>query len=132
MWMLDTNTCSYVLKHRPAAARKRFEAARPRELAISSVVLAELNYGAARLPAGAKIAKEIADFAARLEVVSWDAAAAVTYGQLRARLEKRGRLIGAMDLMIAAHALSNGSTLVTSNLREFGRVSDLPLENWVG
>ena len=130
MWMLDTNICSYVLRKRPEAVRRRFAAVAAEDLAVSTVVQAELYYGAARHPSGAAIRSEIDDFLRRLRVLSWDGAAAEAYGQLRALLENKGNVIGAMDMMIAAHALSLDATLVSNNLREFRRVKGLRLENW--
>ncbi len=130
-YMLDTNICSYVLRRRPASVRERFDEAGPEALAISTVVLAELLYGAARHPAGAVIRREIRDFASRLSVVPWDEAAAEHYGDLRAELDGRGRPLGAMDLMIAAHARSRAATLVSNDVRHFARVEGLLLAGWV-
>lgn len=129
--MLDTNICSYVLRRRPASVKQRFDEAGPDVLAISSVVLAELLYGAARHPDGAVIRREIRDFVSRLQVLPWDEAAAEHYGDLLAGLERRGRPLGAMDLMIAAHARSRGATLVSNDVRHFERVEGLLVANWV-
>jgi tRNA(fMet)-specific endonuclease VapC len=129
--MLDTNICSYVLRDRPPSVRKRFEKAGSGNLAISTVVLAELYFGAARHPKGAAIRREIDDFSARLEVLSWDEAAADHYGEIRTFLERNGTPIGAMDLMIAAHARSVGATLVSNDISLFSKVSGLKLANWV-
>jgi tRNA(fMet)-specific endonuclease VapC len=129
--MLDTNICSYVLRSRPASVKQRFEGAGPDSLSISSVVLAELLYGAARHPAGAAIRREIRDFVSRLAVLPWDGAAAEHYGDLRAALERSGRPLGAMDLMIAAHARSRGATLVSNDVRHLRRVEGLLVANWV-
>jgi len=130
-YMLDTNICSYVLRSRPASVKQRFDEAGPEALCISSVVLAELLYGAARHPAGAVIRREIRDFVSRLAVLPWDEAAADHYGDLRAGLERHGRPLGAMDLLIAAHARSRGATLVSNDVRHFERVEGLLVANWV-
>ena len=130
-YMLDTNICSYVLRSRPASVKERFDEAGPDALGISSVVLAELLYGAARHPSGAVIRREIRDFVSRLDVLPWDEAAAEHYGDLRAGLERHGRPLGAMDLMIAAHARSRGATLVSNDVRHFERVEGLLVANWV-
>jgi len=130
-YMLDTNICGYVLRSRPASVKRRFDEAGPDELGISSVVLAELLYGAARHPAGATIRREIGDFVSRLVVLSWDEGAAEHYGDLRAELEKGGRPLGAMDLMIAAHARSRGATLVSNDVRHLRRIRGLLVANWV-
>ncbi len=130
-YMLDTNICSYVLRSRPASVKERFDEAGPDALGISTIVLAELLYGAARHASGAAIRREIRDFVSRLNVLPWNEAAAEHYGDLRAELERRGRPLGAMDLMIAAHARSRGATLVSNDVRHFERVEGLLVANWV-
>jgi tRNA(fMet)-specific endonuclease VapC len=130
-YMLDTNICSYVLRSRPLSVKARFDEAGDAALSISSVVLAELLYGAARHPQAVAIRREIADLVSRLAVLPWDEAAAEDYGCLRATLEKAGRPIGAMDMMIAAHARSAGLTLVSNDVRHFDRVEGLSVANWV-
>jgi tRNA(fMet)-specific endonuclease VapC len=122
--------CSYVLRKRPPSVKVRFDRAGADNLAISSVVLAELYYGAARHPKGADIRSEVDDFASRLRVIPWDEAAADRYGLLRAALERSGTPIGCMDMLIAAHALSLDATLVSYNARHFENVPGLKLENW--
>ena len=130
-YMLDTNICSYVLRSRPPSVKARFDEAGDGALAISTVVLAELCYGAARHPQGVAIRREIADLVSRLAVLPWDEAAAEDYGVLRATLEKAGTPLGAMDMMIAAHARSAGLTLVSNDVRHFDRVEGLSVANWV-
>ena len=130
-YLLDTNICSYILKNRPLSVKQKFDEVGAEQLCISSVVLAELYYGAARHPKSVIIRKEIDDFASRLLVVAWDEQAANHYGTIRAALEKVGTPVGAMDMLIAAHARSMGATLVTNNLREFERIEGLVLQNWV-
>jgi tRNA(fMet)-specific endonuclease VapC len=129
--MLDTNICSYVLRSRPASVRARFDEAGPGALAISTVVLAELLFGSARHPNAAAIRQDIGDLASRLDVVPWDEAAAEHYGAIRAALEMRGTPLGAMDMLIAAHARSRGATLVSNDVRHFDRVDGLLTANWV-
>jgi len=131
-WMLDINTASYVIRRRPPAVKRRFDAAGHGNLAISVVVLAELLYGAELHPTrGDDIRADIEDFRRRLAVVPWSEAAAAHYAQLRAKLRKFGTPIGNMDLLIAAHARAQGAVLVTNNLGEFRRVQGLALENWL-
>ena len=129
--MLDTNMSSYILKHRPAKVRARFEEAGNDGLVLSTVVLAELYYGAARHPKGTVIREEIDDFAVRLAILPWDGSAADHYGSIRAALERVGSPIGAMDMMIAAHARSLDATLVTNNTKHFRRVPGLLLTHWL-
>lgn len=128
-YMLDTNICIYVVKHHPASLRDAFNR-HSEHLCISSVVLAELLYGAEKSAQPDHNRDTVERFAARLDVVHFDDRAAAHYGRLRADLEREGRPIGPYDLMIAAHARSLGLTLVTNNEREFRRVPGLLLENW--
>jgi tRNA(fMet)-specific endonuclease VapC len=130
-YLLDTNICSYILKNRPVSVKHKFDEVGAEHLCISSVVLAELYYGAARHPKSVIIRKEIDDFVSRLLVVAWDEQAANHYGAIRAALEKAGTPVGAMDMLIAAHARSMGATLVTNNQREFERIAGLAVQNWV-
>lgn len=130
-YMLDTNICSYVLRSRPPSVKARFDKVGPGALTVSTVVLAELFYGAARHPKAAAIRREIGDLASRLDVVPWDEEAAEHYGAIRAALEKRGTPLGAMDMLIAAHARSRGATLVSNDVRHFDRVEGLLVANWV-
>ncbi|MFZ4858355.1 MAG: type II toxin-antitoxin system tRNA(fMet)-specific endonuclease VapC [Desulfuromonadaceae bacterium] len=130
-YMLDTNICSYILKNHPASVKLKFEEVGAGNICISAIVLAELYYGAARHPKGIVIRREIDNFVSRLVVIPWDENAADHYGAIRASLEKTGTLVGAMDMLIAAHARSCGATLVTNNLREFDRIKGLTSLNWV-
>jgi len=130
-YMLDTNICSYILKNHPVAVKLKFEEVGFGNICISTIVLAELYYGAARHPKGIVIRREIDDFISRLIVIPWDETAADHYGAIRASLEKAGTLVGAMDMLIAAHARSCGATLVTNNVREFDRIKGLASTNWV-
>jgi tRNA(fMet)-specific endonuclease VapC len=130
VYMLDTCICSYILKKRPQSVQARFAGLEPDALCISAVTLAELYYGAARHPKGEAIRKEIDDFTARLSIASWDETAADHYGTIRTVLEKKGTPIGAMDMLIAAHARSIKAVLVTNDLRHFTRVPGLKVEDW--
>jgi len=131
MWMLDTDTCSYILRAHPAGAAARFKQSGPDEIGLSTVVLAELYYGACLLPNRTALRRNIEEFVRGLMLLPWDSSAADHYGDIRAELERKGTSIGGMDLMIAAHARSRGATLVTNNTKHFRRVPDLKLENWI-
>ena len=130
-YMLDTNICSYILKNHPIAVKQKFEEVGAGNIYISAIVLAELYYGAARHPKGIVIRREIDNFVSRLVVIPWDENAADHYGSIRASLEKAGTPVGAMDMLIAAHAKSCAATLVTNNMREFERIKGLKLLNWI-
>jgi tRNA(fMet)-specific endonuclease VapC len=129
-FLLDTNIVIYVLKKRPLEVLKIFNANASR-MAISSITLSELIYGAEKSVNIAKNLEAIEDFVSHLEVLPYDARASQHYGQIKAALEKKGKIIGENDIHIAAHAISQGLILVTNNLKEFKRVSNLALENWV-
>ena len=116
---------------------RRFAADRLRQCAIgevglSTITLAELQYGVTKSQAPERNREALEAFILLLEVVTFDVAAAAAYGPIRAELERQGTPIGAIDLLIAAHALSLRVTLVTNNTREFIRVTGLRVENWVG
>ena len=129
-YLLDTNVVIYVLKHRPIKVLETFNKNTNR-MAISSITLSELIYGAEKSVKIDKNLEAIEDFISHLEVLSYDAKASQHYGQIKAGLEKKGKIIGENDIHIAAHAISQGLILVTNNLKEFKRVPNLALENWI-
>lgn len=130
MYMLDTNICIYVLKHRSDKMRRKFKAIK--SLCISSVVYGELCFGIENGDATVKKTRweQLDVFTQRLLIEPWDEEAARHYGFIRALLKKQGTPIGNNDLLIAAHARSTNAVLVTNNVQEFERVPDLSLENW--
>ena len=128
--LLDTNICIYIIKQQPAAVLQRFLEFEVGDIGISSITLSELRYGVAKSSHREKNAKALDEFIIPLEVVSFDEQAAYVYGNIRASLEKVGTPIGSMDMLIAAHAVSLGIPLVTYNIREFTRISDLTVLDW--
>ena len=130
MILLDTNICIYIINAKPPGVLAHFERYRLGDVGISSVVASELAYGVAK-SRSVRNRQALEMFLAPLEVLPFDEGAVLVYGDLRAELERDGRSIGALDTMIAAHALSLDATLVTNNFREFSRVPRLNLENWV-
>ena len=130
MILLDTNICIYIINMRPPEVLARFREYRLGEIGVCSVVAAELAYGVTK-SRSARNRSALEMFLAPLEVLPFDEAAVWAYGDLRASLEREGQPIGALDTMIAAHALSLDAPLVTHNTREFARVPGLRLENWV-
>jgi tRNA(fMet)-specific endonuclease VapC len=131
MWMLDTSICSFILKRRPPSIQARLESLPEDQVGVSTIVAAELRYGVARHPERTRIGLEVEDLLARLAVLPWDDAAARSYGDLRADLERKGTPIGGMDLLIAAHGLALDAVVVTNNRREFDRVPGLQIEDWL-
>ena len=129
-YLLDTNICIDVIKRRPELVLDRFNE-NAAHLAISSITLAELLHGAEKSSQPQRTLAVVEDFCSRLDVLDYVAKAAQHYGQIRASLEQRGTPIGVNDLHIAAHARSEGLTLVSNNLREFERVDGLLYENWL-
>lgn len=129
-YMLDTDTCIYVIKNRPTGMHERFNR-HSGELCLSTVTLGELVFGAENSTRPDDNLAVVESFIARLRVLDFDQVAARHFGEIRAVLKRRGRPIGSFDQMIAAHARSAGLTLVSNNTREFERVDGLLLENWV-
>jgi tRNA(fMet)-specific endonuclease VapC len=129
-YMLDTNICIYVIKNRPAALRERFDQL-AEALCISAITLGELLYGVEKSARRSQNLQAVEQFTARLEVVPFSLRAAAHFGQIRAELAKLGTLCGAYDMLIGAHARSEGLMLVTNNVREFHRIPGLLVDNWV-
>lgn len=128
-FLLDTNLCIRVLRDRPPSLRDRFN----REadgLAISTIVLTELLHGAAKSARPEANRREVENFASRVDVLAYDAAAASHAADIRATLERKGLPIGGYDVLIAGHARSRGLIVVTGNRGEFGRVDGLRCQDW--
>jgi tRNA(fMet)-specific endonuclease VapC len=128
--MLDTDTCSYIMKRSHPLVLKRLQTVPVSDVCISVITRAELLHGVEVSPRRAHDAAALAAFLPYVETLEFGDDAAVHYAEIRADLTKRGALIGANDLFIAAHALARDVTLVTNNTVEFERVKDLTLENW--
>ncbi|HEX4855487.1 MAG TPA: type II toxin-antitoxin system VapC family toxin [Limnobacter sp.] len=126
---LDTNICSYILRRHPGEMIERFAGLNKNELWLSAIVAAELRYGAAKI-ASPRFKAAIEAWLAGFEVLPWPVNAAHHYAQIRAALERAGKPIGGMDLMIAAHVIAEDSVLITNNAREFHRVPGLAVEEW--
>lgn len=129
-YLLDTNIVIYVIKRRPIEILQTFNENTGR-MAISSITLSELFHGAEQSSRINENLRVIEDFCSRLEVLPYTAKASQHYGSIRAALETKGETIGVNDLHIAAHARSEGLTLVSNNLNEFSRVPALQSENWL-
>jgi len=129
-YMLDTDMCIYIAKHRPPEVRARFERLKPGQLIMSAITYGELCYGASKSSQQASALAQLREMVQDVPVAELDARASEAYGEIRATLEKEGRLIGNNDLWIGAHALALNLTLATNNEREFKRIPGLSLENW--
>ena len=129
-YMLDTNICIYIIKNKPKKVIIELKRHKPSEICVSAITYAELTYGVEKSMAVEKNRLALALLFSNIEVLDFDIKAAIHYGKIRAYLEKQGTPIGPLDMMIAAHAISLGYTVVTNNIKEFQRVPDLKLENW--
>lgn len=130
MFMLDTDICIYTIKRKPAQVLKRLEMLQPGMVFMSSITYAELMNGAKKSSHIVKNIQRLEALSEIIEVIPFDKAAAIVYGDVRFNLEARGMVIGGNDLLIAAHAISTDLTLVTNNIREFSCVTGLKIENW--
>ncbi|MFH1981736.1 MAG: type II toxin-antitoxin system VapC family toxin [Pseudomonadota bacterium] len=130
-YMLDTNICIYLIKQKPAVVLERFRQTDISEISISSITLSELFYGVSKSSKPEQNLMALTQFAAPLEIMPFGGEAAQYYGDLRTHLEIQGTPIGSLDMLIAAHAISLSSTLITNNEKEFNRVPNLKIENWV-
>jgi tRNA(fMet)-specific endonuclease VapC len=129
-YMLDTDTCSYIMKRSHPTVLKRLQAIPVTDVCMSVITKAELLYGVEVSPRRAQDAAALAAFLPYVDAVDFADDAALHYAEIRADLKRRGSLIGANELFIAAHARALGLTLVTNNTAEFARVGKLKLENW--
>jgi len=128
-YLLDTNTCIEILRN-DEKVLSAFQAKLHEGVAISSIVLAELEYGVCNSSAYEKNRETLISFLSLVELLSFDGAAAIAYGGIRADLKRKSCLIGQLDMLIAAHAKANDLTIVTNNLRDFNRVEGLKSEDW--
>ena len=129
-YMLDTNICIYVIKHKPEKVFRKIQTIYPEDVCISSVTYAELVHGVEKSAAVEKNRLALSMVLANMEILGFDVEAADCYGKIRADLEKKGTPIGPLNMMIAGHAQSLGYTVVTNNVKEFSRVNALRIENW--
>ncbi len=131
MYLLDTNICIYIIRKKPVEVLKTLKTKLKKDICISSITIAELEYGVSKsqFPEKNKIA--LIEFISIFNILPFDDNDAVEFGAIKTDLEKKGRIIGPMDLLIAAQAKSKKLILVTNNLKEFERVEGIKTENWV-
>lgn len=131
LYMLDTDTASYIIKGRSPGIEAKLVDILPSMVCISVMTRAELLYGLKRLPADHRLHLAVLQFLKTVRVPAWDAEAADWYASIRHQLITTGQPIGELDMMIAAHSLSAGAVLVTNNVRHYERIeAPLILENW--
>jgi len=131
MYLLDTNICIYIIKKKPIKVLKKLKTKSKNEIYISSITIAELEYGVAKSDYPEKNKISLIEFLSIFNILNFDDNDAVEFGMIKAGLTKKGRIIGPMDLLIAAQAKSKKLILVTNNIKEFERVTDIKIENWV-
>ena len=129
-YLLDTNICIYIIKKRPAAVFEKFKNLTIGDVGISSITLAELQYGIEKSSDSEKNREALEKFLTPVEIIDYGYDATVEYGKIRADLEKKGVPIGPLDMLIASHAKSLDVILVTNNVGEFERIPGLRIENW--
>ena len=130
-YLLDTNICIYIINRQPELVIKHLSTIPYGNIFIPSITVFELRYGAAKSQFTQKNNRAIDGFLSPMKIIDFDQNAAAYSAKWRAKLEKIGMTIGAYDLMIAGVAIANKMTLVTNNIREFSRITQLSLENWV-
>ncbi len=129
-YLIDTNICIEIIRRNPANIMRRLLQSEPGDAGVSTITVAELEYGARKSSAVEQNLEALERFLLPLAIVDFDPSAATEYGRVRSELEKAGTPIGSMDTLIGAHALALGAILVTNNTREFSRLSRLALEDW--
>jgi len=129
-YLLDTNIVSDLIKNPGGRVATHLKTVGEAQVAVSVIVAAELRYGVAK-GSSALIARKVEELLKTMRVLPFEVPADVSYGELRAQLEAKGKPVSGNDLLIAAHALALDYTLVTDNTREFSRVKNLKVENWL-
>lgn len=130
-YLIDTNICIYIINKRPPEVVQRFKNMVMEDMGISSITISELQYGISKSTRPKKNQRRLDEFLLPFEILPYGEIASRYYGDIRAQLEKQGIIIGPLDLLIAAHALSRNLVLVTNNEKEFMRINNLRVENWV-
>ena len=131
MYLLDTNICIYIIKKKPIKVFKKFSQLEIGELKISSITFAELYFGVYNSQNIEKNLNTIKNFLLPFEIIDFDEKSAIEYAKIKANLRKKGQIIGELDMQIAGVALSNNLILITNNEKEFNRIENLKIENWV-
>ena len=131
MFLIDTNICIYIMNNHPPEIIQKLRNVGVGNVSISSITVSELHYGACKSTKVNKNLKRLEEFLVPFQIISYDENASRCYGQIRSCLERQGNVIGPLDMLIAAHALSRNLILVTNNEKEFGRIRSLNIENWV-
>jgi tRNA(fMet)-specific endonuclease VapC len=130
-FLIDTNICIYIMNNRPPEVVQKFKNTEVGFIGLSSITVSELHYGASKSKRQKQSLKRLDEFLTPFDIMPYDENAAKYYETIRSQLEQQGDVIGPLDLLIAAHALSRDLVLVTNNEKEFRRIKSLKVENWV-
>jgi tRNA(fMet)-specific endonuclease VapC len=131
MYLLDSNICIYIINNRPEIVVQRIKKHKPPEIKLSAISMAELEYGVSKSENRDMNRQALIHFASAFDIVDFNDEDAEIYGIIRTDLEKRGQIIGPYDTQIAAQAIVRNFVLVTNNTKEFSRIKNIKLENWV-
>jgi tRNA(fMet)-specific endonuclease VapC len=129
-YLLDTNICIYIIKKKPVEVFEKFKTLTIGDVGISSITLAELQYGVEKSSNSEKNREALEQFLTPIEIIDYGYEATIEYGKIRSTLENKGIPIGPLDMLIASHAKSLDVILVTNNVNEFERIAGLKIENW--
>ena len=130
-YLLDTNICIYILKKKPQSVLDNFQKYDIGEISLSTITIAELQYGVQKSSKMQENQIALNEFIKPFSIIDFDFNSAIVYAEIRAELEKNGKIIGTMDLLISSIAISNNLTLISNNIKEFERIDLLKLNNWV-
>jgi len=130
-YLIDTNISIYIMNQRDQSLIQRFKKIPVGEICISSITLSELSYGVYKSSSVTKNKQRLKEFLMLFQILSFNNKSAEIYGQIRSQLEKKGQTIGSFDMLIASHAISEDLVLVTNNDKEFKRIKNLKIENWL-
>jgi tRNA(fMet)-specific endonuclease VapC len=130
IYLIDTNICIYLMNQKPVKVIQKIKNTEVGQIGISTITVSELKYGVAKSNLKEQNAQRLEEFLTPFEILPCDETASEYYGMIRAELESQGKVIGPLDMLIAAHALSKDMILVTNNEKEFLRIKSLKVENW--
>ncbi len=131
-YLIDTNICIYIMNNHPPEVLEKFKQLDVGTVGISSISVSELHYGACKSKKIEQNIKRLEEFLYPFDILTYDENASREYGKVRSQLEKKGQIIGPLDMLIAAHAISRELAIITNNTKEFRRIRSLKVENWVG
>ena len=131
MFLIDTNICIYIMNNHPPEVIQKFRDTGVGNICLSSITVSELQYGVWKSQQIKKNIRRLDEFLTPFAILAYDENASICYGKIRSQLEREGKVIGPLDMLIAAHALSRNLTLITNNEKEFNRVKSLKVKNWL-